>query len=30
MGVGEGNLLLKVMNVERYVLTSSGHGVEIK
>ena len=28
MGVNEGNLL--VMGVERYILTSSSHGVEIK
>ena len=28
MGANEGNLL--VMGVERYILTSSSHGVEIK
>ena len=30
MGVDKENLLLIVMGVERYILTSSSHGVEIK
>ena len=30
MGVDEANLLLLVMGVEQYTLTSSSHGVEIK
>ena len=30
MGVDEINLLLIVMGVERYILTSSSYGVEMK
>ena len=30
MGIDEGNLLLIVTDVERYILTSSSNGVEIK
>ena len=30
MGAHEGNLLIQVMGVERYILTSSSYGVELK
>ena len=30
MGVDEGNLLVVVMGVERYILTSRSHDIEIK
>ena len=30
MGVDEGNLLVMGVGVERYILTSSSYGVEIK